>query len=359
MRLFRHVVKVISLNTLFFLILLLSIELVFGGWLSRESTITMLNVRPNTIDIEPSPLYLPGMLITYSRDRYGFRSGSGDAKSIQILAIGGSTTNERYVDNADTWTTRLQRLLAQRDCPLTIANAGVDGYSTIGNIASFAQWFDHIPDLKPRFVLVYVGINDAALDPRSANFAHVQKYESRWRTFSHYVAANSALRQLYVILRGWLVARRAHVVHGEVPMTPASVWQPAALPPDFETIAANKTAAYRQRLERLNALIHDFGARPIYITQIRVDGKLVEAAWQQLAGSNGTVDTATLLAINRTTLDFCRDQGETCVDLAGKLDFAPGDYYDAVHTAPAGSARIARFLAEELPPILCPRQPGQ
>jgi lysophospholipase L1-like esterase len=351
----RHVVKIVSLNLLFFSILLVLIELFFGGWLSRESTITILNVRPNTIDIESSPLYPSGVMITYSRDRYGFRGGSGNAKSIQILALGGSTTNERYVDDADTWTARLQRLLAERNCPLMIANAGVDGYSTIGNIASFAQWFDHIADLKPRFVLVYVGINDAALDPRSANFARAQKYESGWRTFSHYVAANSALRRLYVILRGWWVARRAHVVHGEVPITPASVWEPMTLPADFVTLAADKARAYRQRLERLDTLIREFGARPIYITQIRIDGRLVDGAWQQVAGSNGAVDTATLLAINQTTLDFCRDRGEACVDLAGKLNFVPGDYYDAVHTAPAGSTRIAGFLAEELPPILCPR----
>jgi lysophospholipase L1-like esterase len=355
MHLLRHVSKIISLNILFFLLLLVSIELAFGGWLSRESTITTLNVRPNTIDIELSPLYPPGVMITYSRDRYGFRGGSGDAKSIQILALGGSTTNERYVDDADTWTARLQRLLAERHCPLTIANAGVDGYSTIGNIASFAQWFDHIPDLKPRFVLVYVGLNDAALDPRSANFARAQKYESRWRTFSHYVAANSALRRLYVSLRGWWVARRAHVVHGEVPITPASIWEPASLPLEFAAGAADKARAYRQRLERLDVLIREFGALPIYVTQIRVDGRVVDGVWQQVAGSNGAVDTATLLAINQTTLDFCRDRGEACVDLAGKLNFAPGDYYDAVHTAPAGSARIAGFLATELPPILCPQ----
>jgi hypothetical protein len=356
MRTFRKIIKIVLINVLFCLAFLAPIELIFGSWLTPESAISALNIRPNTIDVRPSPLYPPGVMITYSRDRFGFRGGLGDATHIDVLAIGGSTTNERLVDDADTWTARLQKLLAERDCAVTIANAGFDGYSTVANIASFGQWFNHIPGLKPRFVLVYVGVNDAVLDPKSVNIEVEQKFDSRWRTFEHYVAANSAVRRLYVALRGWWAARRAHVVYGEVPITPANVWEPAALPANFAVDTAAKTAAYRQRLERLDRLIGAFGARPVYITQLRLDGRLVGGAWQQVVGSNGAADTATLLAFNQATLDFCRDSDEACVDLAGGIHFEPGDYYDAVHTALAGSARIAAFLANTLQPILCKRR---
>src|SRR6202050_669791 len=155
-----RVAKVIAVNLLIILGLALPIELIFCDWFNGEN-IAMLNIRANTIDVGPSPLYPPETKITYTRDKYGFRAGAGDASRVDVLAIGGSTTNERFVDDADVWTTRVQRLLAGQGCDLTIANAGVDGYSTIAHIASFDQWFNRIPGLRPRFALVYLGINDA------------------------------------------------------------------------------------------------------------------------------------------------------------------------------------------------------
>jgi lysophospholipase L1-like esterase len=353
MRGMRRALKVIGVNLLICLVLLLPIELIFGDWLTADADMSLLNVRPNTIDVEPSPLYPPGRIITYSRDRYGFRGGSGEASRIDVLAVGGSTTNERYVDDADTWVARLQHLLGERGCPSAIANSGVDGYSTLGHLASFGQWFDRIPGLKPHVVLVYAGINDALLDPSALPADDRRKYPTWWRRAEHYVAAHSAVRRLYVTFRSWWRARQGHVLHGEVPISQDTVWEPAPLPADFAAMAARRVAPYRERLQRLNQLIREFGATPVYITQLRVDGRETEGHWQQIVGSRGAFDTAMLLAIDRATLDFCRDSGEACVDLAGRIQFDPSDHYDAVHTTPTGSARTAEFLAGELAPILC------
>lgn len=347
--------KILAINLIVLVALLIPIELAFGTWFAGRGTISMLNVRPNTFDVEPSPSYPPGTLITYRRDAYGFRGGTGNPADIGVLAIGGSTTNERLLDDRDTWTARLQALLAENGCPLTIANAGVDGYSTVAHIASFDGWFDRVPGLKPGFILVYVGINDAGVDPRTVAPADSQRYASALRRFDHYVAANSAVRRLYVSLRGWWRARQAHLLHGEAPLQRGAVWELAILPADFDSEISGKLRAYRARLERLTALIRNFGAHPIYVTQQRVDGRLVDGRWLQVAGSNGARETATVAAIDRTTLSFCKESGEVCIDLAGQLAFAPGDHYDGLHTTPAGSLRIARFLSQELAPVVCPQ----
>jgi len=125
------------------------------------------------------------------------------------------------------------------------------------------------------------------------------------------------------------------------------------LPPDFERMTDEKVQTYRQRLRRLTELVRGFGAQPIYITQKRMDGRLVEGGWQQIVGSEGALNTASVMAINRATLAFCRETGEACVDLAERIEFAPGEFADALHTNPAGSAHIGRFLAGELGPLLC------
>jgi hypothetical protein len=203
-------------------------------------------------------------------------------------------------------------------------------------------------------MLVYLGINDAAVNPKAGWYEDSVRYKSRWRQIEHYVASRSALHQLQVTLRGWWQARKNQLIHDEVRITMSTSWEPASLPSDLDAELAPKTAAYRERLSRLTKLIRDFGARPIYITQKRMDGRRVRGEWQQIAGSNGARNTAAVDAINRSTLAFCRDTGEICIDLADKIDFTASEFADAIHTNPAGSAHIARFLAEPLLPVFCP-----
>jgi lysophospholipase L1-like esterase len=346
-------VKIVAVNLLILVALLIPVELWFGQWFAGPGAVSLLDANPGRVEVRSSPLYPAGTRITNSRDRYGFRGGAGDPAKIDVLVLGGSTTAERYIDDKDTWTTQLEGLLRRGDCPITIANAGVDGYSTVGHIASFNGWLDRVPELKPRFMLVYLGINDAAVNPQAAWYEDSVRYKTRWRQIEHYVAARSALHHLYVSLRGWWQARQNQLVHDEVPITPSSVWQPANLPPDFDPITAPKVQAYRQRLSRLTELVHGFGAQPIYITQRRMDGRVAEGEWQQIVGSEGARNTATVIAINHATLAFCRETGEACVDLAEQIDLAPGEFADAIHTNPAGSAHIGRFLAGEIKPLLC------
>src|ERR1700724_3629416 len=236
----RRGARIASVNLLILVVLLIPLELWFGRWLDGPRAVSKLADNPGRLAVRSSPLYPAGTTITNSRDRYGFRGGAGDPGQIDVLVLGGSTTAERYIDDKDTWTAQLEGRLRQSDCPITIANAGVDGYSTVGHIASFAGWFDRGPGLKPRFMLLYLGINDAAVNPRAAWYEDSVRYQSRWRQIEHYVAARSALHRLYVSLRGWWQARRNQLVHDEVPITPGSVWEPASLPPDFDAVTEPK-----------------------------------------------------------------------------------------------------------------------
>ena len=349
----RRVAGIAGINLLLIILLLIPLELWFGHWLDGAGAVSMLDANPGRVEVRSSPLYPRGTRITSSRNQYGFRGGSADPARIDVLALGGSTTAERYIDDKDTWTAQLEARLRQSDCPITIANAGVDGHSTVGHIASFDGWFDRVPGLQPRFILVYVGINDAATNPKAAWYEDSVRYKTHWRQIEHYVAVRSALHRLYVVLRGWWQARKNQLIHDEVPITPRTLWEPASLPPEFEAMVAPKVEAYRQRLSRLTKLIHDFGAQPIYITQTRMDGRIVGGRWRQIVGSDGACNTATVDAMNQTTLGFCRDTGEICVGLAEKIDFAASEFGDALHTNSAGSAHIGRFLAQELGPVLC------
>ncbi|HSV28076.1 MAG TPA: hypothetical protein VLL76_00920, partial [Candidatus Omnitrophota bacterium] len=55
-----------------------------------------------------------------------------------------------------------------------------------------------------------------------------------------------------------------------------------------------------------------------------------------------------LSAFNAATLELCREDNLTCLDLASELDFADGDFYDVVHNTPQGAEKVGRWLAGKL-----------
>jgi lysophospholipase L1-like esterase len=347
--------KIIVINLLVLVALLVPAELIFGSWFSPAGAISLsFGAAPNMLRVFSSPLYPDRPTIIYRRNANGFRGPDVDPAHIDIVTIGGSTTNELWLAEEDTWTAKLQTFLRQRGCPETIANSGIDGYTTQGHIASFDGWFDRIPGLKPRFVLAYIGINDVALDANAPRQRLIKGSDTGpLDRLSAYVAANSAVYRLYSQLRGWWHARRAGLAHGMSVVRQDAVWQAAPLSASQLDHVRAEAAGYRGRLEQLNARIRAFGARPIYVTQLRIDGRQVDGTWQQTGDWQGAISVATLQALNRELLGFCREKGEMCVDLAGKLVIPTDEFYDPMHTTPTGSARIAHFLADQLAPIVC------
>ena len=91
-------------------------------------------------------LYAGGGIIYYKRDGHGLRGVYDDPSKIDILAIGGSTTNERFIDEKHTWAAVLGQEFRRHGREVVVVNAGVDGHSTIGHLKNFEFWFSMIPD---------------------------------------------------------------------------------------------------------------------------------------------------------------------------------------------------------------------
>jgi hypothetical protein len=100
--------------------------------------------------------------VSNSRDEFGLRGACKDPKDITILTLGGSTTDLRLISDGKTYQDVLQALLREEmGVDICISNAGVDEHSTFGHLASFDKWFPLIPRLKPKYFLLYIGINAA------------------------------------------------------------------------------------------------------------------------------------------------------------------------------------------------------
>ena len=94
----------------------------------------------------------------YSRDSNGYRPHRKGGKKT-ILTIGGSTTDQRFIDNNKTW-----QAVMEKNSDLSVINGGVDGQSSFGHLQAIKKW--HSKALKQNKidgVLFYIGVNDVRL----------------------------------------------------------------------------------------------------------------------------------------------------------------------------------------------------
>jgi len=322
------------------------VEAIFGGWFSSDG-FDALNIPRNVVlrhDVTNSGIN-DGVAV-YSRDQWGLRGAHKTPDQIDVLVVGGSTTNELYVDNAKIWTAVLQQKFADSGRTLMIANGGVDGHSTVGHLNSFDLWYTRVPKLKPKFVLFYVGINDVQVEEHVRYDTITPK--TTWGMFRRFVSNNSALNGAFRTLRGMIRAKNLRLVYLKN--------SPNVAPID-ETPIGDKAAyrarigKYRERLTALSRKVVGWGARPIFVTQRRGDAFTIDG---QVYASSSTALTYRVVQnlFNTATMQLCREIHAICIDLAKEIDLTAKDFADPVHTNPAGSRKIGEYLYRRLKNIL-------
>ena len=181
-------IKLIKFNLLFLFIFYLLIELSWFFYFSKLPTFS-LNIKTN-VNRYYSVDHLYGSKYEksqYTRDKYSFRGDYDEINSIDILVMGGSTTDQQYIDNSQTWDFFLQKELSSHfDKKVTIVNAGVNGHSSVGHILSMEQWISKIPNFHATYILFYIGINDLFVDYTTKDLP-LTHYDSIQKvSFSHY-----------------------------------------------------------------------------------------------------------------------------------------------------------------------------
>lgn len=347
--------RVLFINIAVLCVLLVAVELVFGSWFGSAQYGKLNLPRDVHLQFDVSSLYQRTTPVIYTRDKHGLRGNYADVAAIDILTLGGSTTNELYVSDGETWSDTLRTTLAARGVSLSVVNGGVDGQSTIGHLYNFEAWFPNIPNLKARYMLVYAGVNDMALTGAPNPFDAMVETDAA-RQFKRYIANHSALWRAGEIVKGMWQAQKARVVHGGAAAQGAP-WVAFAgeVPPIDEALAAD-LAAYAARLTELAKRIRAHGAVPIFMTQPAGYYRLVDGELYGQPQPDGSVNVGAyfrLMAFNDQLLATCRTLNEVCFDVAREVEFTDGDFYDAVHTTPAGSAKIGAYVAEK---ILTPLQ---
>ncbi len=340
--------RVIAVNLGLLALGLLVVELVFGAWFSAVGFSPVRVTRDVRIVFDARAYYPEGGSFEYRRDQHGLRGQYANVGAIDILAIGGSTTNELYVGEGRTWTDVLAATFRANGRAVDVANAGIDGQSTLGHIRNFDDWFPTIPGLKARYVLAYIGINDVHVEGQS-QYDSVAPLTSSSR-LHRWVSDRSALYRLQRTIKGALNARQARVLHAETDWSKLS-WQEAPLPDtDADSAADTDRAAidaYGKRVKALIDRIRAFGAQPIIVTQHRGTYRRDnDRLW--VLKTVGVADLVTQSRFNRRAMEVCRDEAAICIDLGAEIAFQPGDFQDFVHTTPSGSRRVGEYLYARL-----------
>ena len=355
----------IAINVGVLVALLVPVELIFGNWIRpmKLSDLRRFSIPIGvTFESDVSQLYTGGPRnpARYTRDQYGFRGTYASLSEIDVLTVGGSTTDQRFLDDDATWQAVTQRELQKAGRPLVVANAGVDGQSTVGAAFNFQNWFPLLEGLRPSVYLFYMGTNDVLR--RQDRLSFDESVDARsWRV-------RSVTYQLYRTIRGNMQAHNASVTHGRRPELTAADFTDKGLlaPQDLQELAAQITRDFLANADRLRQSAVTAGGLPVFVTQTAFAWNADHAPPRGVSGTivahGRTMNFADIAVIhqslNRGLMDFCAQRRLTCFDLANDVVFDGDDYYDYLHNTPRGAEKIGRYLADKLSALELPAAPA-
>jgi lysophospholipase L1-like esterase len=284
------------------------------------------------------------------------------SSAIKLVTVGGSTTENRFASNERAWPGRFEALMTPALPALYVANAGLDGNSTFGHRQLLAQIV--LPKLKPDYVVLLVGMNDAALSEPTP-FDGDTLRETGARSLIRSSVLLDTARTLY---RSWKASRAGVSYRGKAIDFAA---EPKLHIPEPQLVAmieqqAPAVAGYRARLEAIIEQIQATGAQVVLCTQPSLYGDVVDPTSQVALGdlqvtaragvampaTNAKIRARSLELYNDTTRDVAAKRGLVLVDLDRVVPKDSRYYIDWIHYSLEGNELVARELARVLGPRL-------
>lgn len=337
----------------------------------------------------PIPGVMPGVagIKTFSINEMGLRGDPVDrGAQYRILAVGGSTTECLYLDDAEAWPWRLQKILnsenygAKAGKRFWVGNAGKSGVRTRHHIVAVEYLLSQQRGIDA--VLVMTGAND---------FGARMSMDSLYRPLPFDAAERqAAVRQMFAL---W-----PHASQGQPWFRNTEIWgrlhharqgfarrnqKGRAIQDDIGSIyrvwrkhRASATMvqdslpdlgpailAYEKDLEELLAVTVRHHAELVLATQPSLWSKDLSPSLQNLLWWGGTGDFQNqpdrpyysvaalqrgLERYNDTLRRFCQAKGLACIDLSACLPKDTTVFYDDMHFNTAGSNLVAEILAPRL-----------
>lgn len=350
----KRFISILLINVVIILIGILICELIFGNWINQDNLNKLNIIKDKRIRFKISDLYeSPHKTATYTRDKYGLRGQFEHPSEILILTVGGSTTDQRYITDGETWQDVLKQEFETVEKNIVVANAGVDSQSTFGHIKNFDWWFPNIPGLKPKYVLFYIGLNDFYKEEGSGYDALIDD-----NSFRNLLRERSAIYHLVRTLYGVYQAElEQNIGHRSIDFKKQE-WVSEPLLSSYDKIMDTRLKEYAERLEMLIQKTESFGSTPIFMTspsrmyrlrEGRIEGVKAFGSYKG-APINGVDYYYLMMKLDHVTCSTAKEHNILCLDLAKEMiqEWEEDDFYDFAHMTPKGARKVGQYIFEIL-----------
>ena len=346
--------RIAGFNVILVLSGLLILELIFGSWFHPDPIKRLNLVRDCEKHYDATLLYAGADGVVYTRDKWGLRGKYPALDAIDIVTLGGSATDQRYITDGSTWQDVIVREFQREKRNVSVVNAGVDGQSTHGHIKDFDWWFPTLPGFKPRYVLFYIASNDIFKGNNSDFDALVDNKPPDWKD---HVRERSAIYRLASTAEAVYEARHVHKISHRREPFGAWEWTTTPLVRNHHALVEEQLERYRKAVRLLAVRTRALGAEPIFVTQslslyrVRPDGR-VEGRKQPELYEKSMINGVDYYYIMRefwaVMMDECENSGGVCIDAGNEVPWQEGDFYDSVHNTPQGAKRLGMYLYSRL-----------
>lgn len=289
-------------------------------------------------------------------------------EGIRIFAIGGSTTEQGYLDDHRTWTHLLQDNLEKSlKENIEVVNTGLSGAKARHHLATLKHILPYHPDLA----IFLVGINDWNLQIReqfkdspkttSGNFFFGKIFFCE-KAYLRNTMLGRAIFQLYLNLlkqreiKKYLTVEqrkgRSELIVDDGRFL-AAKRNSLSKPIKYHFVPEQVSADYVTSLNEIARICKENNLRCLFMTQPTGYSNLATAEykkglWQTPPHCPYTIDFESLIHIstlyNKTLLEFCGTQGIPCFDLASQLEPSYHHFYDDCHYNVEGAKRVSDVL---------------
>ena len=327
-------IKILIFNILIFFLAIFIIEILSGISLTKKLNCNYLLC--NAHYVYKTDLYTTEkIIINYQKDKYGFRGNDNSYDDIKFLIVGGSTTDERYLNEESTWAGQLKIFFNNK---INILNAGIDGQSSTGHIWNFNNWFNRVNNFKAKYIIFYIGINEIAnnnsyYDLEYKNLNILKKIKFLLRDNNGFFFRS--LKKLMIIKQKnsqkvFHDKNRKLIKINKIPTKN-----------DFK----HNLEITQKNLNELYNLTNNNKSIPIFITQKTNRWSIIDDKVLSIDNFNYYLFEKN---ISEIILNFCYDNKILCINGFEELKFNTNDTYDLIHTSPSGSKKIAELVFEKI-----------
>ncbi len=321
-----------------------------------------------TMIFHPTKASLHGLAdeVSFEVNEFGYRST--DLQSLEkpegqrrIFVVGGSTTENLYLNESESWPGILQERLGEHLEGVVVINAGHSGHNTRDHLALLSQ---RILAFEPDVVVFLVGINDLTLRTRM-DYSILRTDAISYREFYQFAglkALQAGLAQYSHLVRLIILTKRSlsEEDKGRGPTQDAyGAWIGQmrdirkSLPMTELDLERYDTTEFMRNLKSLVAITRAAGAEPVLLTQPVLWGGqgIEELLWvtptRDQAASAAQLNEL-MARFNDVTRQIASENGVHLVDLAQRVPKIRENFIDDDHYTIAGSRLIGEILSKNL-----------